>query len=114
MCLIGGLFTCFLCLVVLALVWGLILNVFGAINKATGGSLGFISLVPWWVWPLALIVFLNRWLRTLALIVGGGWAAEAFLNFPPGSQPLGFFTGAGICAFVCLLCAISKPRRQVK
>jgi hypothetical protein len=29
MCLIGGLFTCFLCLVVLALVWGLILNVFG-------------------------------------------------------------------------------------
>jgi hypothetical protein len=111
-CMISSVVAFFLGWVVLFIAWSLVLHAVGGINKATGGSLNFItqSQVPWWVWPLGLVVLCNRWLRTLALILIGGLVGQGIAGY---YSPHAFWFGAGICAFVTVVCTFA-PHRQVK
>jgi hypothetical protein len=91
--------------------WGFLQHGFHTLDKAVFN--GQLSIVPWYGWLGLVVLLLNRWLRTLALILIGGFVGY-LVGGPSDAGWNGFWAGAGICAFVSLVCAIAPRRIIVK
>jgi hypothetical protein len=105
-CMIGGIFACFIFAIIIGVIWNLghalIILAFNSADKAFDGQL---SQIPWWGWAIGVLFFINRWLRTLVLLLAGGLVG----SFVQGQ--FGFLAGVVIVALVYVICAISRPRR---
>lgn len=111
-CIISGLFGCLILLFIVCINWGLLQGGFHMLDKAFGGSISatagsiwdVLRQINWWLYPIFIVAYCNRWLRTVSLILTGG-VVGYFIN-----PSIGFWAGAGISAFASLLCALT-PRR---
>ena len=68
----------------------------------------------WWVWPVGIFLFLQRWFRILLFVVVGALISGAVLPIALDDHITiveGFLIGAGICAVVSALCTFApRPR----
>src|SRR6266550_3771460 len=79
-CIISGLFGCLILLFIVCMNWGLLQACFHMLDKAFGGSISatagsiwdVLRQINWWLYPIFIIAYCNRWLRTVSLILTGG------------------------------------------